>query len=67
MFHFRLRSNEFGESEEGDAGPLDVEFAPGGDAVEIAHVFEVRQRVEFLPGEGLRVLDQTADLEAPIA
>ena len=51
VFHFRLRSDQFGKREKCNAGPLDIELAPGGDAVEIDRVFEGRERVEFLPGE----------------
>ena len=67
MLHLGLRPNKFSEGEEGDAGPADVELAPGGDAMEVAHVFELREGVEFLPGEGPWVLDQAADFQAPIA
>src|ERR1700686_5177941 len=66
VFHFRFRPDEFGESEESDAAPAAIELAPGRDAVEVAHVFELRKRVEFLPGEGARKLDETADFEAPV-
>ena len=65
VLRFRFRLDEFGEGEEGDAVPLHVEFAPGGDAVEIADVFELREGVEFFPREGLRMLDRAADFEAP--
>ena len=67
MLHFRFRPNEIDEGEEGDALPAAIELAPGGDAVEIAHVFELREGVELFPGEGLRILDQAADFEAPFA
>jgi hypothetical protein len=35
--------------------------------VKIAHVFELRKRIELRPGQGLPILDQAADLEAPFA
>ena len=65
--HFRFWPNEFDEGEEGDAAPATIELAPGGDAVEVAHVFKLREGVELFPGECLRVLDETADFEAPFA
>src|SRR5205085_5932152 len=65
VFHFRLRSNEFGEGEEGDAAPAAIELAPGSDAVEVAYVFELREGVELPPGEGARKLDEAADFEPP--
>src|ERR1017187_8864756 len=63
--YFGLRFHDVGKSEERDAAPAAIEFAPGRDAVEIAHVLEPRQRVEFFPGEGFRMFDETADFEPP--
>ena len=65
VFHLRFWPNEFDESKEGDAAPAAIELAPGGDAVEIAHVFELRKRVELFPGECLRILNEAADFKLP--
>ena len=65
--HFRFWPHEFDEGEKGDAAPAAIEFAPGGDAMEVGHVFELREGIELFPGECLRVLDQPADFEAPFA
>ena len=65
VLHLRFWPNEFDESKEGDAAPAAIELAPGGDAVEIAHVFELREGVELFPGECLRILNEAADFELP--
>ncbi len=43
-----------------------VHAAPGGDAVEIAHVIHLWQCEKLLPGEHKWVLARAADLEPPI-
>src|SRR4029077_7911250 len=40
VIHLWFWPNEIGDGEEGDTTPATVEFAPGGDAVEIAYVVE---------------------------
>ena len=67
MLHFCFWPNEIDEGEEGYALPTAIELAPSGDAVKIAHVFKLRECIELLPGKGLRILDQAANLEAPVA
>ena len=53
--HFRFRFHNFRQREKGDTAPVAIEFAPGGDAMEIGDVFELRESIEFLPGECLRI------------
>lgn len=65
MSYFGLRFHDLGEGEERDAAPAAIEFAPGRDAVEVAHALEPRQRVEFSPSECFRMFDETADFEPP--
>ncbi len=67
MFHFGFWPNEIDEGKEGDARPAAVELAPGGDAVKIAHVCELGERVELLPGERLWLFHQAANFEPPFA
>src|SRR5262249_13954050 len=65
--HFRFRFHDFCQRKESDAAPATIEFAPSSDAVEIGDVFELREGVEFFPGEGFRVLDQTTDFKVPMS
>ena len=53
--HFWFRFHNFRQREKSDTAPVAIEFAPGGDAMEIGDVFELRESIEFLPGECLRV------------
>jgi len=53
--HFRFRFHNFRQREKGDTAPVAIEFAPGGDAMEIGDVLELRESIEFLPGECLRI------------
>src|SRR5947207_158008 len=66
MTYFRFRFHNFRQREKGDTAPVAIEFAPGGDAMEIGDVFELRESIEFFPGECLRIFHQPADFEAPI-
>ena len=65
VFYFGLWLHNLGEGEECDAAPAAIEFAPSRDAVEVAHVLEPWQRVEFFPSECFRILDETADFKSP--
>ena len=57
---------ELHQVDEADPFPVVVHAAPGGDAVEVAHVDCLRQRQKIVPGQHHRVLDQAADLEPPL-
>src|SRR5207248_6997194 len=58
--------HNFRQREKGDTAPVAIEFAPGGDAMEIGDVFKLRESIEFFPGECLRIFHQPADFQAPI-
>src|SRR5205807_5539209 len=62
---FGLRFHEVGNSEECHSLPFPVELGPGGDAMKVAYVFELRQREELLPVQRDRVLDQAVDFQLP--
>ena len=64
--HFRFRFRDLGQGEESDAAPPAIELAPGGDAVEIAHVLELFEGVEFFPGKCPRVFYQPTYFQSPI-
>jgi len=63
MLHLWFWPNEINESEKSDPAPATSEFAPGRDAVKIAHVLELREDVEFFPGKGARPFHQAANFE----
>lgn len=67
VFRFRSWPDKIDNCEEGDAAPAAIEFAPGGDAMEIGDVFKLWELVEFFPRECLRMLDEPSHFEAPIA
>jgi len=57
--------HQFGQCEERDAGERHVELAPGGDAVKIAHIGELRQCHELLPVQSDGILDEAVNLQFP--
>ena len=57
---------DVGQRKESDASPSAIELAPGSDAVEIAHIFELFERIELFPGERFRILHQPTDFQSPI-
>src|SRR5581483_3003926 len=59
------RNDEFGDRPESHAAPVVVVAAPRRHAVEVAHVVDLRQREEWLPGQRDGVLDESAYLELP--
>src|SRR3954451_6228785 len=66
IFRIGLWPNYFRKGEEGHPTPVHVELAPGGDAMEIARILELRKIVKLLPGEGFCILDQAIDLQSPL-
>ena len=64
--HFRFRFHDLGKGEESDPAPSAIKLAPGCDAVEIAYVFKLFERVEFFPGKRPRVFDEPAHFQSPI-
>lgn len=61
-----LGFDEIGQGEESDAFPFHLELAPGGDAVEIAGVFELGQGGELIPIESDGVFDVAVDFQCPL-
>jgi len=57
-FGFVLRFDQISQREKGDAFPFHFELAPGGDAMEITHIFELRERSEFLPTQSDGFFDE---------
>ena len=65
MARVLLRHDELGERAEPDSPPVIVEAAPGGHAMEVAHVLNLRQLHEVVPTERHRIFDETAQLKPP--
>ena len=66
MTRLRFGFYDLGQRKESDAPPSAIEFAPGSDAVEIAHILELFKRIEFFPSKRLRVLHQSTHFQSPI-
>ena len=62
-----LGLSEFEERGEGDAAPTAVVFAPGRDTVEVAHIGNLGQRVEILPGKRGGLFHRAVERERPFA
>src|SRR5207237_10763224 len=60
VMHFRFRFHNFRQREKGDTAPVAIEFAPGGDAMEIGDVFELRESIRFVPAEWVWMLHSRA-------
>ena len=58
-FGIVLWFDQIREREEGNAFPFHFELAPGGDAMEITHIFELRERSEFLPTQSDWIFNQS--------
>ena len=60
-----LRLHKVGDGEKRHPLPFHVELGPGGDAMKVAYVFELRQREELLPVQRDRVLYEAVDFQLP--
>src|ERR1043166_7441597 len=58
--------NEVCQREESDSFPFHIELAPGGDAMEIAHVLELWQGQKAAPVQGSGVFDMSVNFELPL-